>query len=217
MRGSLARVIRRVAPVALVIALLAPADIRADRGPAPAARGRAGMADVIIQNYVYNPEEVTIGPGAKVRWTNIEGRHSATSNTPVNLWDSELMHNDNFTFEFKYSGTYLYHCTLHFDMTGYVAVVPRATPEQGPVGTLFTITVATEDAPAQLVFDVQMRPSGEPWQNWMMGVTTMSVEFDSTGAAPGAYQFRARLRRVNDNVTPLWSLPASIVVEPAGG
>jgi plastocyanin len=150
----------------------------------------ARQVDVSVENFLYAPEEVRIRPGDPVTWHNQQGTHSAT-------------------------GRYLYHCTLHFDMTGLVSVTPTASPESGQVGTVFTITVASTDASARLVYDVQKKEPGGGFEGWIT-VTTPSVEFDSTGQLPGRYKFRARLRKVPENVSSLWSLPVSIRVDPAG-
>jgi plastocyanin len=198
----------------LLLALLFPAPAGA-RGP---SRVAGEQFDVTVTFYEYEPRKLQISPGDTVTWNNMEGRHSATSNTPVNAWDSGILSGiASWSHRINAAGTYLYHCTLHFDMTAFVSVVPTVSPKSGQVGTVFTITVSAEDAPPSLVYDVQMKPPGQDWQPWRTGVTTKSVEFDSTDQPPGVYDFRARMRKLNDNVTPLWSFPVSLRVDPLGG
>jgi plastocyanin len=216
MRKPIQQVVRAAGVLALLIPVLASGAAGA-RAPTPQRAG-GSQFDVIVRFYDYGPDKLMISPGDAVTWVNEIGRHSATSNTPVNLWDSGILAAGvSWSHRFKTAGTYLYHCTLHFDMTAYVSVVPTVTPKSGQVGTIFTITLSSEDAPPSLVYDVQMKAPGSNWRPWMTGVTTMSVEFDSTDRATGVYEFRARMRRLSDNVTPLWSFPIPLRVEPLGG
>jgi plastocyanin len=214
MKGD--RLIRRALVLAVALTFLVPADAPA-AGPSPkGARTRpATQIDVDMGDYFYQPRWERIRPGDAVSWTNVGIRnHSATSNTPVNLWDSGTIPPGQgpYTFRFIAGGTYLYHCTFHFSMTSAVSVVPTVTPPSGPVGTVFTVRVATEDTLGSVVFDVQRKDPGGQFQDWMIGVTTGTVLFDSTGQAPGAYSFRSRLRRVLDNVSSLYSLAETIQV-----
>jgi plastocyanin len=210
------RLIRKALTLAVAITFLVPADAPA-AGPSPTRTGArpASQVDVDMGDYFYQPRSVRVRPGETVRWTNVGIRnHTATSNTPVNLWDSGTIPPGQgpYSFVFIAAGTYLYHCTFHFAMTSAVSVVPTVMPPSGPVGTVFTVTVATEDTLGSVVYDIQRRDPGGQFQDWMIGVTTRSVLFDSTGQAPGTYSFRSRLRRVLDNVSSLYSLAESIQV-----
>src|SRR5436190_5130350 len=100
-------------------------------------------------------------------------------------------------------------------MLGRVAIKPTATPRSGQAGTPFTITVASIDAPEDFVYDVQKRDPGSPFQDWMTGVTTGQVTWDSTGATPGTYQFRSRLHRISNDGTTLYSPVVSVDVTGA--
>jgi plastocyanin len=196
---------RRLAiPITLLLTLPVPANAHAQQ------------VDVIIEKFRYVPKAVSILPGDTVTWLNQQGKHSATSNAPLALWDSGIMLREDYSFQFEASGAYLYHCTLHFDMTGLVSVVPTASPESGQVGTVFTITVASTDASSRFVYDVQKKEPDGGFETWITGVTAASVEFDSTGQSPGRYQFRARLRKIPANVSSLWSPAVSIQVDPTG-
>jgi plastocyanin len=199
-----AHVLRSVAIPIMLVLMVLPAETRVEQ------------VEVIVESFQYVPNKVSILRGDTVTWINQQGTHSATSNAPLSLWDSGLMSRESYSFQFEASGRYLYHCTLHFDMTGLVSVVPTASPESGQVGTVFTITVASADASSRFVYDVQRKVPGGGFQDWIAGATTASVEFDSTGQSPGRYQFRARLRKTPDNVSSLWSPPVSIRVDPAG-
>jgi plastocyanin len=201
--------------MAIPIVLLLSFLVRVDPQAPQIAHPQAPQMNVIMKNYLYVPNHVSILPGDTVTWLHQKGRHSATSNTPLRLWDSGIIFSGRYSFQFESSGGFLYHCTLHFNMTGLVSVIPTASPPGGPVGTVFTITVASADASPRSVYDVQMKEPEGGFEDWFTGVTTASVEFDSTGQSPGRYQFRARLRKVSNNVSSLWSRPVSIQVDPA--
>lgn len=202
------RIGRRALLLTALLMLVAPPSALPDPS------GTQADFDVDMGDFFFAPQVLRIRPGDRVTWTNVgEFNHSSTNNTPLVLWDSGVGPSGfSYSFQFHFPGTYLYHCTIHFDMTGLVSVVPRARPRQGPVGTVFTIQLATEDVPTRYVWDVQRKDPGGQFQDWIIGITDLSVTFDSSGQAAGQYQFRARLRRVRDNVSSLYSLPAPIVV-----
>jgi plastocyanin len=197
--GLMHRVVRRTLPLAMLLVLIAPTE------------ASATVFEVAVEDFFYVPQIIRIRPGDTLNWTNNGVQpHTATSNGPLTLWDTGTLDAGmSASYVFTSSGTYLYHCTIHFDMTALVTVVPLASPRQGPVGTVFTITVSSEESPRAYVFDIQRKDPGEQFQDWITGITAQSVQFDSAGQPPGSYQFRARLRRVQDNVTSLWSNPVT--------
>jgi len=176
----------------------------------------AATANVSMTEYVFTPKTSTINAGDSVKWTNSGTvAHTSTSNTPLSLWDSgSLSVGNTFTFAFTAGGKYPYHCTFHqsLGMTGTVSVRIKAAPPSGPVGTMFTITVASINAPAGFVYDIQMKKPGGAFMNWKPGTTTKSVTFDSTGQPIGTYQFRSRLHNTSTNATSQYSAAKSIMV-----
>ena len=206
MTGALTRPLARTAlPVALGLVLLM-------QGSAQAA-----ISNVRIRDFLYRPDSILISTGDTVRWLNVGPTdHTATQNAPLVWFDSGLLHaGDQFQFTFIAAGGYLFHCTLHFNMTGLVAVVPTALPPSGAQGTVFTITVASQPAPSGFVYDIQRKDPGVPgFTDWQIGITTPSATFDSTGQPTGNYSFRSRLRRLSDNISSLYSQPATITVTP---
>jgi plastocyanin len=182
------------------------------------ARGVAPKA-VVVQtlNFVFIPDPVRIQVGQSIKWYNPVDRtnHTATSDAPLSLWDSgEIVVNQSYAFTFTAAGGYPYTCTIHerFNMVSSVGVAPLATPPSGPLGTVFTIKVATIPAPTDYVYDVQKKNPGGPWADWMVGVTTGTVQFDSTGFQTGFYQFRSRLHRVSDDASSNYSPAVAISV-----
>jgi plastocyanin len=198
------RMIRRAVWMSLAIIMIVPAE------------AGAAVIDVEIGDFYYRPLVVSVRPGDTVRWTNIGLQvHSATGNAPLDLWDTEPFPNgSSFSFAFRGAGRYLYHCSLHFDMTAVVSVRPLASPPGGPVGTVFSIAIASQSRMASYVMDVQRMDPGGNFADWMIGITGATVQFDSAGMPPGSYFFRARLRRLDDNVSSLYSAPVRIQVTP---
>jgi plastocyanin len=182
--------------------------------PAFAATYNVTITDPVVQP-AFDPPNLVVAIGDSVLWTNIGNAVHNTQETAVsNLWNSPPMSaGQSFTFRFTAAGTYPYHCRFHPGlMKGTVAVPDVASPTSGPAGTIFTITVAAGPGGGQFVYDVQMRSFGSPWQDWMLGVTQASVQWDSTGKAAGHYQFRSRLHRISDNTVSGYSPQATVTV-----
>jgi plastocyanin len=182
--------------------------------------GSATAATISIQqiDYIFAPQMVRAVLGDTVEWTNkVTAPHTSTADDPLVLWDSgHMQEGETFTYTFTAAGTYSYECTIHtrFGMFGRIVVKDNASPPSGPPGTLFTITVATTDAPGGLVYDIQKKEPGGTFQDWMTGVTKLSVTFDSTGVPTGIYRFRSRVRQTSDGAAIGYSPPASISVTP---
>lgn len=75
---------------------------------------------VIIQDYAYQPAEITIQSGETVTWINMDSvKHTATGDS----FDSGLFGKDeSFQQTFDETGTYDYICTPHPYMKGKVIV-----------------------------------------------------------------------------------------------
>ena len=189
-------------------------------GGVPNARpGLAPQAGLIQElNFVFIPDPATVKLGTTVSWMNsVKNFHTTTSAAPLSLWDSgDMMYRQEFAYTFTAAGQYPYICTIHteYDMVSTIRVKDQVDPPGGPVGTVFTITVATIPAPTDYVYDVQKEEPGGRWQNWMFNVTSTNVQFDSTGKNPGTYSFRSRLHRLSDDARSHYSPSAAITVSP---
>ena len=78
---------------------------------------------VTIDNYEFQPAEITVAPGTTVTWTNAQTDdvHSTVSND--GLWQSDTLDTGaSFTFTFNDPGDYGYYCSQHADMQGIVHV-----------------------------------------------------------------------------------------------
>ncbi len=87
----------------------------------PAAGGAA--VSVTIQNYAFDPGNLTVKTGTTVTWTNMDSvNHTVTSDT--GLFDSgELGKGGTFSYTFDKAGVYTYYCIPHHArMQGTVTV-----------------------------------------------------------------------------------------------
>ncbi len=79
---------------------------------------------VDITKFMFTPMEVTVAPGATVRWVNHdETPHTVASQGQAKLFASKAMDtDDHFDFVFTQEGDYTYVCSVHPFMTGTVHV-----------------------------------------------------------------------------------------------
>ena len=82
----------------------------------------ASAAQIVIQNFRFDPPTIAVPVGATVTWTNRDEEiHSLVS--PQGGFSSTALDSDQqFAFRFEKPGTYEYHCGLHPQMTGTVVV-----------------------------------------------------------------------------------------------
>ena len=201
--------IRRTALVGVVLALFLQADA-----------GAAAIKSVTISDAnSFQPPTVSAKLSTQILWTNIGPMtHTTTSDTVnpdgsagIGLWDSgSLGVGGTFPWVLIASGRYPYQCTIHPSMVGTVSSAPmRIAPPSGPVGTVFTITVAAATAPDGFIFDVQKSDPGKGFKPWMSN-TSATDTFVPTAA--GTYRFRARMRRLSTNGASLYSVVSALVV-----
>ena len=98
---------------------------RRGRGHAPARRrrprGRRAALAVHIDNFVFEPAQLTVKVGQTVTWTNRDDiPHTVVC---AGKFRSKTMDTDGtFSFTFTAPGDYKYFCSLHPHMTGAVKV-----------------------------------------------------------------------------------------------
>ena len=83
---------------------------------------QAATVEVKIDNFVFNPQTITVKAGDTVTWINHDDiPHTATSKTGV-FRSKALDTDDKFSFTFATPGSYAYFCALHPHMTGSIVV-----------------------------------------------------------------------------------------------
>jgi plastocyanin len=89
---------------------------------AMAAPARADDVAMKIDNFTFNPQQITVKAGTTVIWTNGDDiPHTVTSKTGI-FKSKALDTDDKFSFTFATPGTYAYFCALHPHMTGTIVV-----------------------------------------------------------------------------------------------
>jgi plastocyanin len=77
---------------------------------------------IVIDNFVFTPSDVTVAPGTRVTWINKdEAPHTATS-VDKKFNSGGLDTDDKFSFVFRDKGEYPYLCTLHPQMKATIKV-----------------------------------------------------------------------------------------------
>ena len=82
----------------------------------PAANGNA----VNIQNFAFNPAELTVKVGDTVTWTNNDSVPHQIKSASFN--SARLGQGQIFSFTFTSAGTFDYSCAIHPTMTGKIIV-----------------------------------------------------------------------------------------------
>ena len=87
---------------------------------------RASDIEVKIDNFTFNPKQVTVKAGDTITWVNHDDiPHTVTSQTQA-FRSKALDTDDKFSFTFATPGTYPYFCALHPHMTGTIVVEASA-------------------------------------------------------------------------------------------
>jgi plastocyanin len=82
----------------------------------------ASTAEIKIDNFSFGPQNITVGVGTTVTWTNRDDiPHTVVSTDGV--FKSKVRDTDEkFSYTFTKAGTYPYFCSVHPKMTGQVVV-----------------------------------------------------------------------------------------------
>ncbi|MGI8524730.1 MAG: cupredoxin domain-containing protein [Pseudolabrys sp.] len=107
---NLARNLSFGAMAGLIAAAIAVTPVRADE------------VQVKIDNFTFNPQQITVKAGTTVVWTNHDDiPHTVTSKTGI-FKSKALDTDDKFSFTFTTPGSYPYFCSLHPHMTASIVV-----------------------------------------------------------------------------------------------
>ncbi|MAH17105.1 MAG: hypothetical protein CL960_01210 [Euryarchaeota archaeon] len=96
--------------------------------------GSAQAADyeIHINNFAFDPDEVTIVAGDSVTWYNVDSSSHTVKNDTGEFDSGNLASGQEFSHIFQAAGNYSYHCGIHETMTGVVHVEKA---EEEPVDT----------------------------------------------------------------------------------
>ena len=166
----------------------------------------------------FDPDEVAVGVGQVVRWTNTDELVPHTATEDHGLWDLTGTYGQTpanppgfgpgETRERPFeAGSHRYYCRVHpAQMKGVVAVPARVAAASSVVETRGSksrrrrriLATWAAAAPADgLVFDVEIRRGDGPWRRWRNGTVRASGTI-RTQAARAPWSVRARLRSASD-------------------
>ncbi len=77
---------------------------------------------VMIENFTFQPANLTVKAGTKVTWVNRDDVPHTATDTDKRFNSKTLDTDDQFAFTFDQPGTYSYYCALHPKMTGQIIV-----------------------------------------------------------------------------------------------
>jgi plastocyanin len=88
-----------------------------------AALAKTAKAEVVIDNFSFSPQTLTLSAGATVTWTNHDSMpHTVTSADNRFSKSPVLKPGQRFSNTFAAAGTYSYFCSIHPRMTGKIIV-----------------------------------------------------------------------------------------------
>jgi plastocyanin len=82
----------------------------------------ASPAQIVIQNFRFDPPTISVPVGTTVTWTNHDEEIHSLFSTQGGFSSPGLDSNQQFSFRFEKPGTYEYRCALHPQMTGTIVV-----------------------------------------------------------------------------------------------
>jgi plastocyanin len=91
---------------------------------ASAAEPASPVAEIKIDNFVFQPAEMTIKAGTQVMWTNKDDIPHTVDSTDGKFKSAALDTDEKFQFRFTEPGEYPFYCRMHPKMTGKIVVQP---------------------------------------------------------------------------------------------
>ncbi len=97
-------------------------DSDSDPQPQPGPTPGGNAANVVMQNFNFNPATLTVAPGTTVTWTNRDTEtHTVTADD--NSFNSPGINpGGTYSRAFNTADTITYHCTPHPEMRGTIIV-----------------------------------------------------------------------------------------------
>jgi plastocyanin len=88
----------------------------------PSATRPSAISSVMIDNFSFNPPQITIAAGTRVTWTNHDDVPHTVTADDHKFSSGALETDQQFSRVFDTPGTYSYYCAVHPHMTGKVIV-----------------------------------------------------------------------------------------------
>ncbi len=88
----------------------------------PSAAQTPDSNRIVIQEFMFTPNTLTVKAGATVTWVNMDDEpHTVVSNTRL-FRSGALDTKESFSFKFTQAGTYHFTCSIHPRMVGIIVV-----------------------------------------------------------------------------------------------
>jgi plastocyanin len=88
----------------------------------PSAAQTPDPNQIVIQEFMFTPNPLTVKAGATVTWVNVDDEpHTVVSNTAM-FRSGALDTKESFSFKFVQPGTYHFTCSIHPRMVGTIVV-----------------------------------------------------------------------------------------------
>ncbi len=86
---------------------------------APQTTAPVETSKILIKDFAFNPQSVTVKAGTKVTWTNLDDVNHVLKS---NFFEQTLYPGDSYSYTFNQTGTYNYSCLIHPSMKGTIIV-----------------------------------------------------------------------------------------------
>ena len=179
--------------------------------------------NIVIVDFSFNPDNVTVPLGTKVIWTNNgPSEHTVTSDTSVfNSGTIAVGHQWNFTF--NVAGSYPYHCAIHPMMHGIVIVTSGNNlppnkptidgPSSGKAGTIYNYTAVTTDPNGDMISYFFDWGDGTN-TGWLAFIPSGTIEHQShSWATKGTYTVSVKARDPSLAESPVATLSVKMPVD----
>jgi plastocyanin len=100
-----------------------PAQPSATAAPTPISQASVSTNTIMIRNFAFEPQTMTVKVGSIVRWENRDTVTHRIMFSDKNVAGSDLLSfSQSSSKKFDHSGTFTYYCSIHPEMTGTVIV-----------------------------------------------------------------------------------------------
>jgi len=162
--------------------------VRRGNGYVATARAAAATQSVMIMNFAFAPQNLTINVGDTITWSNHDSAHHTVTSDPgsAELNSGDLAQDQSYTHTFTTAGTFPYHCDYHPKMLASITVLAAGAAPAATSTAIPTVAVAaTSTAPAATSTAASSSPAtttaGLPAVSFQ-AVLSGTNEVDSQGA-----------------------------------
>ena len=100
----------------IIGAMVAVATVAAEDAP------KGAPDEIIIDNFVFTPKDLTVAVGTTIKWVNHDDIPHSVVEKNKSFRSKALDTDDSFTYTFAAAGTFDYFCGLHPHMVGQIIV-----------------------------------------------------------------------------------------------